>query len=331
VPWEPDHRCRGKKHIVEVREDSDDEACEDGSIEDYLEESDDDSDSCTEASDSDSTSEDSDDDSCTEASDACMLEEDDDPCVVDRRLDGQDDSINVSADMSHTLDDLTPQQSSDTSEESYVLSPRDDELLMEAVTHLSPIQTPMIATSHEEISGMTGMMDELSVRDAHHGKVDPQVQEEVQDVQGVDLTHTGQPEGMESQLLETPLVEQIGEADRWMEHVLLGSVCIDEDALFSIQDDHSMCLDTTIWDPGADDSSRLSAQEDTTTHIGYSVSQGEMASSDGMQWHTGVPSGTVDSRQFITLSSAESVVSDGTSSERHEGYPSMTMIRSHTT
>jgi hypothetical protein len=108
VPWEPDHRCRGKgkKHIVEVREDNDDEACEDGSIEAYLEQSDDDSDPCTEASDSDSTSEDSDgdscieasdsdstsedseDDSCTEASDAYALEEDDDPCVVDRQLDG---------------------------------------------------------------------------------------------------------------------------------------------------------------------------------------------------------------------------------------------------
>jgi hypothetical protein len=33
-----------------------------------------------------------------------------------------------------------------------------------------------------------------------------------------------------------------------------------------------MCLDTTIWDPGAYDISRLSAQEDTTAHIGYSVS-----------------------------------------------------------
>jgi hypothetical protein len=38
--------------------------------------------------------------------DACMLEEDDDPCVVDRQLDGQDDSISVSVGMSHTLDDL---------------------------------------------------------------------------------------------------------------------------------------------------------------------------------------------------------------------------------
>jgi hypothetical protein len=109
---------------------------------------------------------------------------------------------------------------------------------------------------------------------------------------------------MESQLLETPLVEQVAEADRLMEHLLPGSDCIDEDALFSIQDDHSMCLDTAIWDPGADDSSRLSAQEDTTAHIGYSVIQGEIASSD-VQWHVGVPSSTIDSGQFSTSSYAE--------------------------
>ena len=46
-----------------------------------------------------------------------------------------------------------------------------------------------------------------------------------------------------------------------------------------------------------------------------------MESSDGMQWHIGVRSGTVDNREFITLSSTESIVSDGTSSERHEGVP----------
>jgi hypothetical protein len=46
-----------------------------------------------------------------------------------------------------------------------------------------------------------------------------------------------------------------------------------------------------------------------------------MTSSDGMQWHTRVPSGTIDSRQFIILSSAETFFSDGTSSERHEGVP----------
>jgi hypothetical protein len=126
---------------------------------------------------------------------------------------------------------------------------------------------------------------------------------------------------MESQLLETPLVEQVAEADRLMELLLSGSDCMDEDALFGSQDDDSTCMDTAIWDPGADDSSRLSAQEDTVAHTGYSVSQGEMASTDGMQWRTGGPSGTVDSRHFIILSSTESVVSDGTSSERHEGVP----------
>jgi hypothetical protein len=45
---------------------------------------------------------------------------------VDRKLDGQDDSISVSTDISHTIDDLTPQQSGDTSEESQVLALRDD-------------------------------------------------------------------------------------------------------------------------------------------------------------------------------------------------------------
>jgi hypothetical protein len=66
--------------------------------------------------------------------------------------------------------------------------------------------------------------------------------------------------------VETPLVEQIVDADRLMGHSLLGSACIDEDALFSSQDDHNTCLDTSIWDLGADDSSRVSAQEDTTAH-----------------------------------------------------------------
>jgi hypothetical protein len=56
-----------------------------------------------------------------------------------------------------------------------VLTPRDDDLPMGVVIHLSPVQTPMIAMSHEEISGTSGMMDELSLRDAHHGQVDPHI------------------------------------------------------------------------------------------------------------------------------------------------------------
>jgi hypothetical protein len=87
---------------------------------------------------------------------------------------------------------------------------------------------------------------------------------------------------IDSQLLETPLVEHIGEVDRLMEHLLPRSVYIDEDALFSNQDDHNTCPDTTLWDLGIDDSSRLSAQEDTTIHTGYNVIQKELASSDGI-------------------------------------------------
>jgi hypothetical protein len=79
---------------------------------------------------------------------------------------------------------------------------------------------------------------------------------------------------------------------------------MDEDALFST------CLDTSIWGPGTDDSGRLSAQEDTTAHIGYSVIQGERAPSDGVQWYVGVPSNTVDSGQFSTSSYEEGVFGD---------------------
>jgi hypothetical protein len=136
-----------------------------------------------------------------------------------------------------------------------VLAPTDDQLPMVAVTHLSSFQTPMTATSHEDTSSMSDMMEEPCVRDARHGHMDPQIQGETYDVQTIDLTFTHQHEEIESQIMETPLVEQIVETDRLMEHLLLGSTCSDEDALLVSRDDHSMCLDTSIWDPGADDSS----------------------------------------------------------------------------
>jgi hypothetical protein len=84
-----------------------------------LEQSDDDSDSCTEASDNDSTTEDS------------------DPCTLEEHWDGHDHSTSVSVDISHTIDDLTPRHSGDTSEDSNVLAPRYDELPMMVVTHVS--------------------------------------------------------------------------------------------------------------------------------------------------------------------------------------------------
>jgi hypothetical protein len=269
VPWEPDHRCRGKdqQRIIEAHYDSDDEVCENGAIDVDLEQSDDDSDSCTEASDNDST---------IKASDSCTVEEDSDPCTLDEQRDGQDDSTYASAVISHIVDDLAPQQSGDTREGSHVLAPTSDDLPMRVMTHLSSFQTPMTATSYEDSSSIA----KPCVRDAQHGHMDPQIQEETYDVQTVDLTFTHQHEEIESQIWETPLVEQIVETDRLMEHVLPGSACIHEDALFIGQDDHSTCLDTSIWDSGADDSSMVSAQEDTGAHTRYSVMQRELEVDD---------------------------------------------------
>jgi hypothetical protein len=71
-----------------------------------------------------------------------MLEEDSDPCAVDRQSSGQDDSTSTSADISHIIDDLTPQQSGDTSEDSHVLAPGSDELLMRAVAPCHPLRHP---------------------------------------------------------------------------------------------------------------------------------------------------------------------------------------------
>jgi hypothetical protein len=104
--------------------------------------------------------------------------------------------------------------------------------------------------------------------------MDPQNSEEIQDVQTVDLTHTYQHEESGSLLLETPLFDQAVEINSWMGHLLLGPSCSDEGVPLIGQDDHGTCLDTSLCDPGTDDSSRVSSQEDTTTHTGYSVIRG---------------------------------------------------------
>jgi hypothetical protein len=245
VPWEADHRCRGrgKQHIIEVLYDSDDEVCEDGVIDSYLEQFDDAS------------------DSCTEARDSYMLEEDSDPCVLHGQLDGQDDSPCTSTPISPSVDDLTLPQSGDTSEDSHMLAPRDGELPMMTVTHLSSLQTPKITTPHEDISALSDMIEESYVRDTYEGHMDPQIQEEIHDVQTVNLTHTYQHEESGSLLLETPLFDQAVQIDSWMGHLLPRPACSDEGVPLIVQDDHSTCLDTSLWDPGANDSSRVSARE----------------------------------------------------------------------
>jgi hypothetical protein len=87
------------------------------------------------------------------------------------------------------------------------------------------------------------------------------------------------------------------------------------------RDGHITCLDTSVWDPGVDDSSRVSAHEDTTAHTRYKVIQRELTVGDDVQWHIGGPSSTVDRGQFSALSFAKSVVGNSevdTGSEGHE-------------
>ena len=149
---------KGKVHIVEVHYDSEDEEVhENATIDAYLEQSD-------------------------EASDYYASE---------GQLDGHDNSACSSSSLPGSVETSTLQHSEDTCEDSYVLaSGRDeirwlddqplgidmasrkscmenDKLFMMTVTHSLSSQTPMIATTHEDISGIPDMVEDPCVRIGH--------------------------------------------------------------------------------------------------------------------------------------------------------------------
>ena len=154
--------------------------------------------------------------------------------------------------------------------------------------------------------------------------MDLQTQEERYGLEIVDLTHTYQYEESESALLEIPLMDQVVESDILLGHSLPGLIYSDEDALLIGQNDHSTCMDTSVWDPGTYGISRVSVQEDTTAHIGYGAIQIGVVVGDGVQWHAGGLSSIGDSGQFSALYFEECVVGDSIvdiSNERHEIAP----------
>jgi hypothetical protein len=106
---------------------------------------------------------------------------------------------------------------------------------MVTVTQLAPSQTPMIAMTHEDISGIDDIVVEPCMRIAHQGQVDLH---ERHDLETIDLTHAYEESG--SPLLETPLFDQVVETDSLMGHLLPGLVDSDEDALFIGRDGHSV-------------------------------------------------------------------------------------------
>jgi hypothetical protein len=159
-----------------------------------------------------------------------------------------------------------------------------DELPMMSDPHFSSSQSPMLATTHEDISVIPNMVEKPCVGIVHKGHMDLKIREERYGLELVDLTHTYQYEESESPLLEIPLMDQVVETDNLLGHLLPGSIYSDEDALLIGQDDHSMCLDTSVWDLGADDISRVSAQEGTAIHTEYSAIQMGVTGDSIAQW-----------------------------------------------
>jgi len=62
------------------------------------------------------------------------------------------------------------------------------------------------------------------------------------------------------------LLDQVVETNSLMGYSLPRLVYSDANALFTGWDDHISCLDIFVWDPDVNDISRVSTQEDTTTH-----------------------------------------------------------------
>jgi hypothetical protein len=88
-----------------------------------------------------------------------------------------------------------------------------DEISMMTVRHSLSSQTPMTATTHEDISGILDMVEEPCMRIVHQGNMYLHTQEERHDLETIDLTHTYQYGERESPLLETPLLDQVLETD----------------------------------------------------------------------------------------------------------------------
>jgi hypothetical protein len=151
-----------------------------------------------------------------------------------------------------------------------------------SVTWSLPSRAVMIDITQEDISGIQDVVEESCVAFKHKGHMDLQTQEERHGLERVDYIHTYQYEESESPLLGSLLLDQVVETDSLLGYSLLGPVYSDEDALLIGRDNHISCLDTYVWDPGADDTSKVSAQKDTTAHTGYSVIQMEVAVGDGV-------------------------------------------------
>jgi hypothetical protein len=133
----------------------------------------------------------------------------------------------------------------------------DDEPPMELrVTHSSPSQSPMLATIHEDISGIPDVVEEPCVVIEHKGHSYLQAHEERHDLETYDYIHTFHYGESESPLLGSPSIDQVVEIDMSMGYLLPRPTYSDRDAFLVCQDGHITCMDISVWDPGVDNISR---------------------------------------------------------------------------
>jgi hypothetical protein len=119
-----------------------------------------------------------------------------DSCTFERQLDGQDDSTCLSSSSLGNVEDSILHHSGDTCEASYVLALRhdeikrlddlpmgvdmasrkscmeDDEFPMRSEPHFSSSQSPMLATTHEDISSIPDMVEDPCVGIVHKEHMD---------------------------------------------------------------------------------------------------------------------------------------------------------------
>jgi hypothetical protein len=121
-----------------------------------------------------------------------------DSCTFEGQLDGQDDSTCPSSSSSGNVEDSILHHSGDTCEASYVLAlihdeirrlndlpmgvymasrkscMEDDEFPMRSEPHFSSSQSPMLATTHEDINSIPDMVEEPCVGIVHKEHMDLQ-------------------------------------------------------------------------------------------------------------------------------------------------------------
>jgi hypothetical protein len=139
-----------------------------------------------------------------------------------------------------------------------------DELCVElSLAHSSSstaeTQSSMAAITHEDVSGTHDLREEPLVMVKHEEHSDLHGLEERYDSKISDYTHSLHHGDHEPPLLEGPLKAQVIAIDEIVEHIPCGPTNREVYASTDCGNGYIKDVDTTIWDPGSDDTSGVNA------------------------------------------------------------------------